>query len=261
MYPCDRKGRAPVELRERDGNQAPSRREQDRAVEALGGRAVTGPHPPELERKPPGLGRSRYDVDLGPLVHGDLAGDVRRAAEPVDPQPAPIGEAGASQRPVTDDPRTEQWSDVLVVEAIRQRVRVVLVHDRMLRVAAVVGVAGEAQRLAKVLVAPPAEAAPPARPPQPRDAGALANGEARRTLARCVDHSGYLVARHDPRTHNRQVTLGYVEIGPADATRAHPHANLLRARLWNLHLGSGQGSLLDRPRAHHMPGAHHGLII
>ena len=73
---------------------------------------------------------------------------------------------------------------MLVVEGVGQRVREVLVHDRVLREAAVVVPPREAGRDTQVLVAAPAEPAHSARVPQPRDPDSVTNAEARGTRGR-----------------------------------------------------------------------------
>ena len=95
---------------------------------------------------------------------------------------------------------------------------------------AVVVPAREARRDAEVLVAAPAVRAHAARVAQPRDADPLADREACRARTERVDRADDLVAGNDVGPARREVALGEVQVGAADAAHVDPHAQLARAR-------------------------------
>src|SRR5207253_2271838 len=107
--------------------------------------------------------------------------------------------------------------------------------------------------LAEVLAAGPAIAAGAVRPPEPRDADAIALGEARRALP-ALDHAAdHLVAGHERELRAVELAVDDVQIRPADAAGVDPHEHLARA-------GGGIGELRRAERRagsleHH--GAHH----
>ncbi len=98
-------------------------------------------------------------------------------------------------------------------------VGVALVDDGQLGVAAVGVPSGERRVDAEVLVAAPAEPAPAARVAQPGDADPLADVEPRRSRPASLDGADDLVAGHDPWPVRREVALGEVQVGAADAAR------------------------------------------
>ncbi len=88
-------------------------------------------------------------------------------AEPVDPEASPLGEVGALQGAVADDPGAQQGCDLFVAELLGQRVGVGLVDHGVRRVAPVEVPAREARVEAQVLAprqAEPADAAGVAEP-------------------------------------------------------------------------------------------------
>ena len=101
------------------------------------------------------------------LGGGDLADDVGRAAEAVEPEP--LGVAAHPQRAVADQPRAEQRRRLEVRVAAGERQAVALVGDRELGVATVELIAGEARALAEVLAPAAAVATLAAGPAEPRD--------------------------------------------------------------------------------------------
>src|SRR5206468_4220626 len=133
---------------------------------------------PQPERQ---LGRrvvpgTREREHAPPLPDGDLADDVRRGAEAVQPEPRAV--ARERQRAVTDQARTQQRRRLQVGVAVRNGEAEALVRHHPLRIATVDRVAGKAGAQAEVLAPARAEAALAARPAEPRDADALANVEA-----------------------------------------------------------------------------------
>src|SRR5580658_430432 len=97
----------------------------------------------------------------GPLGDGDLRGEMGRAPESVDPEPAPRGQLGLAEGPVADDPGTEKRRGLLVGERRGNRVRIAFVDDRVRRVASVEVPAGEERCDTEVLAPVRTE---PARP-------------------------------------------------------------------------------------------------
>ena len=137
-----------------------------------------------------------------------------------------------------------------------QRVDVLLVGQRVGRVAAVEVPAGEGRRDAQVLAAAATEGAGPARAGQPRRAHALAHAQARDLGSERVDDADDLVAGHDQGSSRRQVALGQVQVRAADPARAHPQAHLAGGGLGDLALDAHQRSRVDRSGAVHRPRGH-----
>ncbi len=142
----------------------------DRAVELCGRRllGVTCPHRPERarERLRIGVARARERIHLAPFVRGDLREDMRRRAEPVQPQPS--GRAAHAQAAVADQPRAQQRSGLRIGIAVGDRKAEALVGHGVLGHPAVDVAAREARIRAQVLAARAAVLALTARPPQPR---------------------------------------------------------------------------------------------
>ena len=167
-----------------------------------------------------------------------------------------------SRAAVADDPRAEQRRGFLVAEHLGHGVGVRLVDDGVLGVAAVEVPTGEARRETEVLAPGGAEAARAARVREPGHADAVAHSPPLRARSEPVDDADDLVAGRDAGTVRRQITLGHVEVGAADAADAHAHPDLARRRLGDILVHpyqrpvvDGAGSF-DLPRQHGGGGAH-----
>jgi hypothetical protein len=71
---------------------------------------------------------------------------------------------------------------------------------------------------------------------QPRGADSVAERKASRLRTERVDDADDLMSGNDEWTTRREVALGEVEIGPADAARTDPQSKLPPTRVWNLAL-------------------------
>ena len=183
---------------------------------------------------------------------------MRRAAEPVNTQPAALGQIGPSQRAVADDPRAEKGRRFPVRERVGQRVGVRLVDDRVLGVAAVDVPAGEARREAEVLASGGAEATRAARVRKPWHADAVTQSPPQRARSELVDDADDLVARRDAGAVHRQVTLGHVEVGAADAADTHAQPDLARRRFGDFLVDPHQRAAVDRAGSFDLPRQHRG---
>ncbi len=153
------------------------------------------------------------------LVGRHLADDVGRGAEAVEADPLRV--AAEPQRPVADQPRAQQRRRLEVGVALGDREAVALVGDRLLRVAAIELIAGEAGPLAEVLAARAAVAALAVGPSQPRDPDPLPGGEALGPLPRPLDGADYLVSDDQGQLRVAQIAVDHVEVGATDAAGAH----------------------------------------
>ena len=149
---------------------------------------------------------------------------MRRRAEPVEAEP--LGVARQAQRPEADQAGAEQRRRLEIRVAVGNREAEALVGDRVLRVAAVERVAGEARVVAEVLAPRPAVAARAAGPAQPRHADPLARREARRRPGRRRDRADDLVAQHQRQLRLGQLAVDDVQVGAADAAGAHLERDL-----------------------------------
>ena len=171
---------APVQGFQGRRYQRAHRGEEDGGVERLGRRVVriTGAGRTQLQGQGPGFGAPGHDVDPGPFGHGDLGGEVGRAAEPVDPQSTAGREAGPSEGPVADDAGAEQGGRLLVAERVGQRVDVGLLDHDVLGVAPVEVPAREQRREAQILAGRPCRSGTSRTSRQPRDPDPVPAAEA-----------------------------------------------------------------------------------
>ena len=192
---------------------------------------VTRPGRAELEREALGLGVARPgEREYAPaLVGGHLADDVGGGAEAVEADPLRI--AAEPQRAIADQPRAQQRRRLQVGIALGDRKAVALVGDRVLGVAAVELIAGEAGALAQVLPARAAVAALAVGPPQPRDPDPLPGREALGPLPRRLDRADDLMSDDQGQLRLAQVAVDHVEVGAADAAGVHRDQDLAGARL------------------------------
>ena len=93
---------------------------------------------------------------------------------------------------------------------------------------------------------------PPSQGTPTRSPGA----EPGRTRPERVDHADHLVAGRHLRSLRRQVALGQVQVGTADAAGAHAHPDLAGPRLRHVPLDQPQRSAVDRSRLRHHPRPH-----
>ena len=104
---------------------------------------------------------------------------MRRRAESVERQPAAGGEIAAPQCPIADDAGAQQRRGLDVAERLGQFVAERRRRDSVFGISAVGMVAGEAGRLAEVLLAAGAKAATAAGVTKPSHADALAEVDGR----------------------------------------------------------------------------------
>ena len=183
------------------------------------------------------------------LVRGDLADQVGRGAEPVEPEPLRV--AAHAQRPVADHPRAEKRRG-LGPGVGGQRQAEALVGGDQLGVAAVAGVAGEDRPRAEVLASRGAVAALAAGPAEPRDPDPVAGSEALRPGPR-PDHLGdHLMAEDQRQLRLGQFGVDDVEVGAADAAGDHPREQLAapRLRIGDLGLHERLPGTLEDDRPH-----------
>ena len=131
------------------------------------------------------------------------------------------GIAGHPVRSIADQTGAQERRRLGIAIGVGQLEGIAGVRHRVLRVPAVELIPGEARFAAQVLPALPAEAALVAGVAEPRHADAIADGETRDAVADLLDHADDLVAGHDRQLRIRQLAGGDVQIGPADAARAH----------------------------------------
>ena len=197
-------------------------------------------------------------MDAGPAGQCDLGHQMGGTTEPVDPEPAALGEVGPQQGPVADDPGTEEGRHLHVVEFVGERVGVRLFHHDVVGVAPVDVPAGEAWPEAEVLSPRGAEAADPAGVRQPGHPDAVTLPPAGAPGTELVDHTDDLVPWRDPRPAWDQVALGEVEVRPAHAAGPDAHPHLAGPRLGNglvhphqrVRVPLDGAGLVDHPRLH-----------
>ena len=157
---------------------------------------------------------------------GDLADDVRRGAEAVQPQA--LGVAGQTQRAVADQPGAEKRRGLQIGESVRDREAEAMVGHSELGEAAVDVVTREARVVAEVLAAAGAVAALTVRPAQPGNADAVANGEALSAGPEPDHNPGDLVPQNERQLGLGQIAVDDVQVGAADAAGVDLDQDLLR---------------------------------
>ena len=162
----------------------------------------------------------------------DLGDDVRGRAEPVEAEALRV--AGQPQRAVADQSRAEERRGLQIRITLREREAEALVGDRVLRVAAVAVVAGEARPVAEVLASARAVAAVAVRPAEPRNADAVA---AREALAVARGTRDDLMAEHERQLRLGQLAVGDVQVGSADAAGCDLEQQLARGRRGRIDVG------------------------
>ena len=205
----------------------------------------------------------------GEHVHGGaagqrhLGGQVRTAAEAVDAQAAVLRELGPLEGAVADDAGAQQRGQFLVGVARREPVRVGGGHGHVLGVAAVGVPAGVQAGRAQVLGVAAAERAGVIGPAEPGGARAIAGPEACRVaVAHGRDLAHDLVAGGDAGAVRRQVALGHVQVGAADAAGQDPEQQL--SGPWPRYFVfrvQAQRVAGDRSRRLDVPGSHTGTLL
>jgi hypothetical protein len=146
-------GPAGSERAERGHHQLARRREHDCRVELLG--EHVGSASPLRAEAAGEIARPLVAASDGkhplPLMGRDLADDVSRAAEAVEPDPLAV--AAEAQRPVADQPGAEERRQMGGRSLVRQCEAVALVSDCALRVPTVARVTRELRSFAEVLAA------------------------------------------------------------------------------------------------------------
>ena len=115
------------------------------------------------------------------------------------------------------------------------------VGDRVLGVAAVELVAGEACAVAQVLAPGPAKTAYPAAPPQPWHSHPLVRRESLDARAGRYHGADDLVAQHERQLRVRELAVGDMEIGAAHAARLHGEQDLARTGLGAREVSGAEG--------------------
>ena len=230
---------------QRGGHELAGRSEDDRGVEFLGRSAarLARPRGAEFAREilRPFIARARESEHAATLVAGDLADDVRRGAEAIEPEPLRIG--GHPQRAIADQPGAQQRCRLQVGIPIGDREAIAAVGDDELGEAPVTVGAGEASLVAEVLSAGAAIAARAAGPSEPRDAD---------PLAAALHRSDDLVAWHDWQLAGSDLPIEDVEVRTADAAGVHPDQQLARVRSRNRQVGQAKrlSRRVEQHRAH-----------
>jgi aspartate kinase len=236
---------------QRERNERPDRREDDRRVELFrrflgrAARPLRAERAREVLTLEVAVAREReYTL---PSMARDLRDDVRGGAEPVQPEPFRV--ARERERPVPDQPGAQKRRAFNGGEAIRQREAEALVRDHVLGVPTVAVIAGELRVVAEVFEPRAAVAAVAVGPPEPGNPNP----------AVLADHvSDDLVADDDRKLPAGELVVDDVEVGPADGARRDAHEQLAATRDGLGKLGRPQRPprLVEDHRAHRcsLPG-------
>ncbi len=181
------------------------------------------------------VARPREGVDLAALGAGDLGDDMRGSAEAVDAETRGI--AGELQRAIADQPGAKQRRRLGVAVALGQLEGEARVGARVLGIAAVDLVAGEARVVAKILLAAPAIETGAVGMAQPRHADAIARCELRDALTERRHMADDLMAEHERELGLRKLAVENMQIGAADAAGRDLDEDLAGSRLGHFERG------------------------
>ena len=237
--------------------------ERDRRIERLGRRLVVaaGPNRPELEGALPLRLGARAHEDAAPPVDGDLDRAARRGPEAEELEPAAWLDAADAERAVADDAPAEQRCGGEVVDRVGQSHGHIRSHRGELGKAAVAIPACERRLGAEVLAALETAPAVPARAGQPRHTRAVAGRPSRDAGAQGLDPADDLVAGHDRKPPRRQIALGDLQVGAANATGEHAQEQLTFDRFRSGNVAELEGAGPDRPRVAEDEGAHVASVV
>ena len=254
MNPAAHDDAAGLDGGERQRDEVADRREDQCGVEGLGRRlgGVAGPRGSQRAREAlrRRVARPGEREDAPALVARHLRHQVGRRAESVDADA--LGIARLSQRAVADQPGAQQRPGLDVGQTGRKRMDEACVGDRVLGVAAVQLVAGEARLRAEILVAATAEAAVAARPAEPRHADPVALAQGVDVGSRALHRGDDLVPEDERELRRRQLAVDDVQVGAADAARPDPQQHLARRDGGDRQIGRPQGAArrVEHHRAH-----------
>ena len=228
------------------------------ASSGSGGRAlgIAGPFRPQLSRerltvRVAGAGEREHPTALVPSY---LRHQMSGGAEAVDAEPLRV--ARGSEGPVSNQAGTEQGRRLDVGDAGRKRETESLIRHRVLGVAAIHLVAGEAGPVAEVLPSRAAVHTCSAGPGQPGDAHAVAGPEPVGAGSGPNDRGHDLVAKYKREFGIGQLAVSHVQVGPADAAGPDLEQKLTGARV-----GLGEVSRAKwAPRPVQKHGSHQGRV-
>jgi hypothetical protein len=132
------------------------------------------------------------------------------------------------ERAIADDSGAEERRRLCVAELGWNRVRKRFGHDRVLRVASVRVVTGEALGFAEVLARRPAVLAGAVRVTEPCDADPVAVLEPRGPRSEAVHGPDDLMPGDDRELVRREVPFDHVKVGSADAAREDADTDFTR---------------------------------
>jgi len=209
-------------------HQRTSGREDDSGIEWLGRHLIRATGPCRAEAACESLrggnsrsGKSEYGSSL-PL--GDLRDDVSRSAEaikselftgPCDHQRTPADQSCAKQR-----------GKCHVISSLTEWKREPRIGNRRRRETTVTREAGEDRVITEIFLIPDAIRTHAAGMAKPRNTDSLANTESLNTRSKRVDPANNFMARDDRNLRVWQFAIDDVQIGAANATNGHLHADL-----------------------------------
>ena len=153
-----------------------------------------------------------------------LDGEMRRGSKPEKAHPLSGLCARDTQAAKSNDARTEQRGSVEIIEFGWKRKYEIGARQRILRIAAIDGIAGKSRRIAEILVA---LAAVPARSVGSAEPGDTHTGSERQ-LWSCAFHNvaDNLVPGNNLTQPRRKFAFDDVEVGPAHAAGANFQQNV-----------------------------------
>jgi hypothetical protein len=189
---------------------------------------------------------ARDDTHFVSAFAGDLQNDVRRGAEPKEPQYSARAKIAAFQRSKSDQAGAKKRRDCRIVVVRRQFVGKILRDDRVLSVSAIDVEAGVLRKGAEVFALRLAEAALAAGMSQPRRADAHAGFEAFASRSQRIDRTHNLVTGNDRQSWWMDVAFNDVQIGATDCAAAHSESHLTRTGRWIGHFFPKKWGTFDR---------------
>src|SRR6185312_12520840 len=200
----------------------------DHGIEQLGRRLVCSACPLAAKAAREGLSvriaRTGEGKDAAAIFQRDLADDVRRRAEPDEPERMPIARRAIGAE--ADQAGAEQRRNFSIAIAIRERQAKGRVGHRELGITAIAVVASENRGVTEVLMAGDAIGTMAAGLTEPGNAYTLADLEIADACAQFDDFADNLVAGHHRIPVRSEFAVNDVKVGAADATSQDPQHDL-----------------------------------
>jgi hypothetical protein len=174
----------------------------------------------------------RTDIDLTAPMTGNLDGNVRGRAKPIETEPLARLDSTQTQRTVADDAGAEQGGCFCITKDRWNRIGKCCWNKRILRIPTIDLIAGKPGALAQVLAPARAKFTEATGVLQPGDPDSLADCSLTHACANLTHQPDGLVAGNERKRGVGQLAFDDMKIRPADPADSEANQELTRAWLW-----------------------------